>query len=652
MTEDGKQNLKHKKPAALTNPVNQPTSTPRSFSASTFGERISRALALIALYTAVLTACRYFAYEVRFDFLVPHEFQEERLYSLAVNLPIKLGFLLLFRQFGSLLTYFSVPDLMRIAAAMASANLVSYLLRYGFNPGLMSPRGVVLIDFVLGVGALSAMRLGFRIYRERYLTGHSPNGKAARRIAVLGAGDAGAEFVRETQAKPSLGLRPVFFLDDDWKKHGHSIHGISVLGAPEEIARLRKDYPIDACVLAMPSAPAKRLQEIYKVLTAEGLKVEIVPSMAELASGRVQVTKIRPVQVEDLLGRDTVDLRSDDVAALVRDKVILVTGAGGSIGAELCRQIAGYHPQRLLLVEQAEGSLFNIEAELNERGQQHLIVPLVADIMDADRMRFIFERYTPQVVFHAAAHKHVFMMERQPGEAVKNNTTGTRRLAELAVAKGVGVFVLISTDKAINPTSAMGASKRLAELHLLALQDKPGNRTRFMAVRFGNVLGSSGSVIPIFKQQIATGGPVTVTHPDVTRYFMTIPEAVGLVLRTTTLGQGGEIFVLDMGKPVKIVDLARQLIELSGLRPGEDIEIKFIGLRAGEKLFEELQHHSEQLKPTAHERIHLLAASAPHGEKWVADCRAELEEQAGQLDPNQLRQRIRKFVPEYSPHLD
>ncbi len=623
------------------------------FAAASLGERVVRVVSLMALYTAVLAACRYLAYEVRFDFLVPPEFQQERLYSLAISLPVKLGCLLLFRQFGSLLTYFSVPDLMRIGVAMAVANLASYLLSHGINPGLLSPRGVVLMDFVLSVSALSAMRLSFRIYRERYLSARRVDGKESRRIAVLGAGDAGAEFVREVQAKPSLGLKPVFFLDDDEKKHGRTIHGIAVLGAPEEIVKLRKENKIEACVLAMPSIPGKRLQEIYKMLSAEGLKVEIVPSMAELASGRVQVTKIRPVQVEDLLGRAAVDLRSDNVAALVTGKVVMVTGAGGSIGSELCRQLVAYNPQRLLLVEQAEGSLFYIEAELNERGCQSVIVPLVADILDLPRMRFIFDRFKPQVVFHAAAHKHVYMMERQPGEAVKNNTTGTRQLAELAGAWGVEAFVLISTDKAINPTSAMGASKRLAEIHLQARQHQPGNGTRFIAVRFGNVLGSSGSVIPIFKKQIAEGGPVTVTHPEVTRYFMTIPEAVGLVLQTAVMGQGGEIFVLDMGKPVKIVDLARQLIELSGLRPDEDIEIKFIGMRPGEKLYEELQHHSEHLRPTTHARIMLLVnGGSAATTDWAGRCISEIEGRIGELEPNQLKLAIKGLVPEYSPHLD
>jgi FlaA1/EpsC-like NDP-sugar epimerase len=396
------------------------------------------------------------------------------------------------------------------------------------------------------------------------------------------------------------------------------------------------------------------------MLAAEGLKVEIVPSLAELTTGRVQVSKIRPVQVEDLLARESVDLRSTEVPSLVGDRVVLVTGAGGSIGGELCRQIAALNPQRLLMVDQAESMLFGIEQELNAAGYGAVTLPLIADILDAARMRFIVERYAPDVIFHAAAHKHVSMMERQPGEAVKNNTTGTRQLAELASECGVGTFVLVSTDKAINPTSVMGATKRLAEMHVQVIHSRPGNRTRFIAVRFGNVLGSSGSVIPIFKQQIAAGGPVTVTHPEVTRYFMTIPEAVGLVLQTAVLGKGGEIFVLDMGSPVKIVDLARNLIELSGLRPDEDIEIKFIGLRPGEKLFEELQHHTERLQPTTHPRI-LRFASPPPPEEWRRTCISEIEEPclataapgaAGELEAEQLKLLMKRLVPEYTPFLD
>lgn len=630
----------------MANPVQSP-------STSAVAERAVRVVILVAVYSAVLVLCRYFSYELRFDFLVPPEHQQERLVSIAFSLPVKLAALLMFRQFGSLLSYFSVPDLLRIAAAMASANIVAYLIRMGVTPGFTTPRGVILTDFVLSVGALGFIRLSFRIYRERYsAAAKSSTFHKAKRIVVLGAGDAGAQFVQEAQSRPALGLKPVFFLDDDTSKHGRHIHGVPVLGMPEEVGRWKRDYDVDSAVLAMPGAAVKRAQEIYKLLSSEGLKVDILPSMAELASGRVQVTKIRPVQVEDLLGRAMVDLRSELVTEMMRDKVVLVTGAGGSIGSELCRQIAAYSPRRLLLVEQAEGSLFYIENELNDRGYRHTIVPLVADIMDAPRMQSIFERFRPQVVFHAAAHKHVFMMERQPGEAVKNNTTGTRQLAETAARHGVETFVFISTDKAINPTSAMGASKRLAEMHLQSIAARGGAKTRFIAVRFGNVLGSSGSVIPIFKQQIAAGGPVTVTHPEVTRFFMTIPEAVGLVLKTSVLGENGRIYVLDMGKPVKIVDLAKQLIELSGLRPGEDIEIKFVGLRPGEKLYEELQHQSEQLLPTSHERIFLLASDAPPTAAWADACLHDVERRVTELDPQQLKLAIKRLVPEYQPHLD
>ncbi|MDD3180444.1 MAG: nucleoside-diphosphate sugar epimerase/dehydratase [Opitutaceae bacterium] len=627
------------------------TTSKTSWAAVEMG-RIKRTVVLLMAYGFILSACRYVSYEVRFDFLVPPEFQDERVLSLAFAIPIKILFLLIFRQFGTLLTYFSVPDLLRITAAMGCASITAYLIRFVGSPSMIPPRGVLLVDFVLSVAALATMRLAFRIYRERYGNGHKSTGeKSARRIVILGAGDAGAQLAGEALSKPSLGLRPVFFLDDNQGKHGHLIHGIPVLGRPEDIAQVRKDYPVDDCVLAMPSAPGRRLQEIYRLMSAEDLKVEIVPSLEELATGRVRVSKIRPVDVVDLLGRESVDLNNVEIGRMISDRIVLVTGAGGSIGSELCRQILTHNPQRLLMVEQAEFSLFAIESELNAHGYQNTIVPLIADILDLPRMRFILERFKPEVIFHAAAHKHVYMMERQPAEALKNNTTGTRQLAELAGEMGVGTFVMISTDKAINPTSVMGASKRLAEIFLKALHTRFGERTRFIAVRFGNVLGSSGSVIPIFKKQIAEGGPVTVTHPEVTRYFMTIPEAVGLVLQTSVLGKGGEIFVLDMGEPVKIVDLARQLIELSGFRPNEDIEIKFIGLRPGEKLFEELQHTSEHLKPTSHPRI-LLFESSPPDPKWVEASIREIDGHIGDLEANQVKLAIKKLVPEYSPHLD
>jgi FlaA1/EpsC-like NDP-sugar epimerase len=476
------------------------------------------------------------------------------------------------------------------------------------------------------------------------------------------------------------------------------------------------------------------------------IRVEIVPSMEQMVNGVVRVSQIRPVEIDDLLGREPVCLETERISELIRDKVVMVTGAGGSIGCELCRQIAGYHPLRLVLVERCEVQIFPIEQELLALGCGAQVIPLVADIFDDERMLAVFQRFRPQVVFHAAAHKHVPMMEHQPYEAFRNNTLGTKKLAKLSAQFAVERFVLISTDKAINPTNVMGATKRLAELYIQALQrelrskeqgagsedekreigrqanleiGKLGNRetaaersgnleiakaeiangtnggrgstrasigtigaqgfessepgfrirdsaasvsvepklaeaklklTRFMAVRFGNVLGSSGSVIPTFKKQIAAGGPVTVTHPEVTRYFMTIPEAVGLVLQSATLGQGGEIFVLDMGKRVKIVDLARQLIELSGLRPEIDIEIKFTGLRPGEKLFEEITHNTENMGPTEHPKI-MRFVGEPLPLETIRQGLLAIHGKAPSMDANQVKLEIQKLVPEYKPYL-
>ena len=436
------------------------------------------------------------------------------------------------------------------------------------------------------------------------------------------------------------------FFDDDKTKHGKLVHGVPVIGAPETIAKVKGAATIAKAVIAMPSAPAKRVREVVLLLAKQGIKVETMPSLEELASGRMRASRIRPVEVQDLLGRDPVNLDAAGIRQRIEGRVVLVTGAGGSIGAELCRQIVALNPKRLLLVEQAEGALFVIEQELNELGFAGVIVPLVADILDRERMEFVFGRYRPEVVFHAAAHKHVFLMERQPAEAIRNNVLGTRQLARIAAAHGVDAFVLISTDKAINPTSVMGATKRLAEIQLMSLAAETA--TKFMAVRFGNVLGSSGSVVPIFKRQIENGGPVTVTHPDVSRYFMTIPEAVGLVLQSFVLGRGGEIFVLDMGQPVKIVDLARQMIELSGYRVGEDIEITFTGLKPGEKLYEELQHHTERYAATTHPRIMRFTSQAAVGEPGLR----ELEQTLHAMDANQLKALLKRLVPEYTPYLE
>jgi FlaA1/EpsC-like NDP-sugar epimerase len=608
-----------------------------------------RVAILAGFYGAVIAASFWLAYEIRFEFAVPESYREERLRLLPAVLAVKLAALGLARQFGSLMTYFSIPDLTRLVWVTLGSGAVLLLPRLAGAAAWSPPRGVMLSDFMLCLGGLCLGRIGARLWRERLAGAKRARGGAPeQRIVIVGAGDAGATLAREFVNSPSRGFRPVMFLDDDRAKHGKLVHGVPVVGAPEAVAGTPRLESITKAVIAMPSAPARRVREIVLLLAKHGLKVETMPSLEELASGRARATRIRPVEVQDLLGRDPVDLDAAGIRHRIEGRVVLVTGAGGSIGAELCRQIAALNPRRLLLVEQAEGALFAIEQELNESGFAGAIVPLVADILDRERMEFVFARYRPEIVFHAAAHKHVFLMERQPAEAIRNNVLGTRRLAELAAAHGVDAFAFISTDKAINPTSVMGATKRLAEIQLMTVAARAGGATKFMAVRFGNVLGSSGSVVPIFKRQIERGGPVTVTHPDVTRYFMTIPEAVGLVLQSFALGKGGEIFVLDMGQPVKIVDLARQMIELSGYRVGEDIEIAFTGLKPGEKLFEELQHHTERYAATAHPRIMRFTSAAADGGPGLR----ELEQPLHAMEASQLKALLHRLVPEYTPHVE
>jgi FlaA1/EpsC-like NDP-sugar epimerase len=563
---------------------------------------------------------------------------------------MKLAFLLVFGQFSGLLSYFSLPDLQRLFYATSSSTVLLLVMRLGSGTFYSPPRGVILVDFVLSFLFLAGTRLGFRVIRGRYFAKDGRSSRRAKRVGIIGAGDAGASLARELVTKRGLGLQPVAFFDDDVGKRRSRIHDIPVIGRPEELLNSKLNLELEKCIIAMPSAPAKRIGEIVKILQQARLPFETIPALDQLATGQVKVSQLRQVEIQDLLGRDPVELDTDNIRELLKGRVVMVTGAGGSIGSELCRQIASFSPQRLLLVEQSEVQMFQIEQELIQSGHGGVVLPLIADILDAPRIRSIFERFGPAVVFHAAAHKHVPMMESQPAEAIKNNILGTAQIAEMALETGVDRFVLISTDKAINPTNVMGATKRMAEIFLQALHAGNASRTKFMAVRFGNVLGSSGSVIPTFNRQIAAGGPVKVTHPDVTRYFMTIPEAVGLVLQSAAQGDGGEIFVLDMGKPVKIVDLARQLIELSGLRPDEDIEIEFVGLRPGEKLFEELSHKGENISPTNHPKI-MRFVSEPLPLKEV---RAQLESLTGHLnetDPNQFKLLLKTCVPEYQPYL-
>ena len=615
---------------------------------STFTKAV-RQTYLLAAYGAGLALSLWVAFQLRFDFNVSPEYLVHFDLMLLVGVSVKLLLLLAFGQLGSLLSYFGFHDLGKILAVCLIAAALALGIWAVTGVPYAPPRAVILSDFLLSFLYLCGFRLSLRLVREGYFE-RTLNKEAHRRVAVIGAGDVGATLVRDFQIRRGLGVSPVAFFDDNPQKWGTSIHGVTVEGSPETLSDYLDRRQVDEVIIAMPSASGRRIREIVRLLNQRRLRFEIVPSYEQLRTGRVRVSQIRPVEIQDLLGRVPVNLEGDRIRELVANRVVLVTGAGGSIGSELCRQIASYNPSRILLVERSEFLLFQIEQELIGLGYSHLLTPLVADILDRDRLEGIFGRFRPAVVFHAAAHKHVPMMEHQPAEAIRNNTIGTRNLATVAAAHEVDRFVLISSDKAINPTNVMGATKRMAELYLQSFHRHGGTRTKFMAVRFGNVLGSSGSVIPTFRRQIAAGGPVTVTHPDVTRYFMTVNEAVGLVLQSATLGEGGEIFVLDMGQPMKIVEVARQLIELSGLQPEVDIEIQFTGLRPGEKLFEELNHHSENHVATTHARI-MRFVSEPQPLAVIDEQLTALHATASALDADAVKRAIKQVVPEYQPHV-
>lgn len=619
---------------------------------STWAKNAYRSPLLVAVYGGIFAVSLWLAYQFRFDFVVPAPYAGHIVLALIWILPFKLLCLRLFGHFDGYLSYFGTPDLGRIFSAVGASSGILLVVWAVAGLAFVPPRGVILADFVLSLGGISATRLALRLFRERYLAPKTKSGKVPRRVAIVGAGDVGAALARELMSKRWLALQPVAFFDD-FKNSRATIHGLPLLGPPEALLDPKRDFKrklrIQDVIIAMPSAPAKRVREVVKVLQQAELKMQTVPSMAQLATGQVKVSALRSVEIQDLLGRASVEIDSENVGRLLEGQVVMVTGAGGSIGSELCRQIASFKPAKLILVERSEPHLFAIEQELLENAPSINLVPLVADILEVSRMEQIFNEFAPQTVFHAAAHKHVPMMESQPAEAVKNNSIGTAHLATLAAHHRIDRFVLISTDKAINPTSVMGASKRLAEMFLQALHASGDSPTKFMAVRFGNVLGSSGSVVPIFSRQIAAGGPVKVTHPEMTRYFMTIPEATRLVLQSAALGEGGEIFVLDMGKPVKILDLARQMIELSGLVPGSDIEISITGLRPGEKLFEELRHEGENLRTTNHSKI-MRFVTKPLPLSFVKTAIEEFVRCINVAEPDQVKAMLKALIPEYRPH--
>jgi len=592
-----------------------------------------------------------FAASLMLSFLVANNMQFRRSW-LIDQYPLLLFFFIiiklvvfgLFKQYRGWWRYVGISDLIGILRASLVSTLIIVSLwaalifaptpvRQKLQNVTLVGQSVFMADLFTTFLLLAGLRMLIRLYHEEFRT--VERGRL-KRLLIVGAGDAGEAFLREIHRKPVAEHEAIGFIDDHPHKQGTNIHGIPVLGTVEQLPKICKDRNIEEVAIAMPSADPKELRRVIQVCAGIKIRFRTVPSITD-------VSQVRDVDINDLLRREVVELDLDLIEAFVKDKIILVTGAGGSIGSEMCRQVCNFNPKLLLLIEQAENPLFDIERELHKFFPQVAIKAIIGNITDKIRIDEIFERYKPQVVIHAAAHKHVPLMELNPGEAIKNNVLGTQTVADAADRYGSTNFVMISTDKAVNPTSIMGSSKRIAEMHIQDLSRT--SKTHFVTVRFGNVLGSTGSVIPIFKKQIAEGGPITVTHPEMKRYFMTIPEASQLVLQAATMGKGGEIFVLDMGEPVKIVDLARELITLSGF--GEDIKIEFTSPRPGEKLFEELSIKGEDMQLTRHPKIAIWKNILKDRDKLHAGIK-ELVNASKTQNHSEIVKKIKELVPGYT----
>lgn len=543
------------------------------------------------------------------------------------------------RLYNSIWRFASVKEILYIFVATMISTIVNFLVYFGFSIPIF--RSYFPLYFLILFSFLFIERFSYRfvraVYRKNFFSGLKKN------ILIVGAGDAGNLAIRELEMSNQLDARVVGVIDDDKKKHGTYIQGVKVLGDRNKIPDFVKKYNIDEIIIALPSVSKKNIKEIVNICQETSCKIKILPGIYQLVTGEVEVAKLRNIQIEDLLGREPVNANSKEIGRYVAEKTVLVTGAGGSIGSELSRQIAANYPRRLILLDIYENTLYDIERELLKSYPNLDLITLVGSVRNRSRLTHIFEEYKPDLIFHAAAHKHVPLMEDSPNEAIKNNVFGTMELCKAADQFGAEKLVLISTDKAVNPTNVMGASKRICEMLVQYYNER--SNTNFVAVRFGNVLGSNGSVIPYFKKQIAEGGPVTVTHPDIIRYFMTIPEAVSLVLKAGANANGGEIFVLDMGEPVKILDLAKNMIALSGHEVGTDIEIVFTGLRPGEKLYEELLMDEEGLQSTDNELIHIGKPIKFDAKKFEAGLRRLYRVSYGEKDG--IRKVIKEIVPTY-----
>lgn len=622
--------------------------------------KLYRNLVLVAAAdVALLTLALFLSYLLRFDFNIPPAFQAALIRALPIILVCKLLSFHYFDLYRGMWRYTSIADLLNLLKAVSASSMIIVTVLLLGTRFIGFPRSVFVMDWCLSILLVGGFRLGIRVVMERLSEGgtkaslvailrvaFSTDRAGRKNLLIVGAGSGGEKIYREISANAALPFRVVGFLDDDPGKLGKKIHGVPVLGGVDALSEAPVRLQADEVLIAIPSASAQQMRRIVDLCKSSGLPFKTIPGYGELIDGRISVNSIREVAYRDLLGRDVIRLEEDRIAACLKGGCVLVTGAGGSIGSELCRQICRFDPKRIVLFERAESPLYEIDLDLRRNFPHIQVVGVLGDILDQALLDDVFQRHRPQNVFHAAAYKHVPMLELQPWQAVLNNIGGTAQVVAAAGRGGAERFVFVSTDKAVRPANVMGASKRVAEMLVQCQKNQASTGTKFMIVRFGNVVGSVGSVVPLFKKQIERGGPVTVTHPEVTRYFMTIPEACQLILQAGSMGEGNEIFILDMGTPIKIVDMARDLIRLSGYEPEVDIKIEYIGLRPGEKLYEELITEGEGILPTGHEKIMVLQGNACD----LGALRRQIEALialARKQDDEGIRVILHEVVPEY-----
>jgi FlaA1/EpsC-like NDP-sugar epimerase len=606
-------------------------------------DRLRSRTAALAHDLATIPVAWLLAYWLRFNLsTIPPDFLDGALVALPLVMLVQGTVYWFFGLYRGVWRFASLPDLTRIAKAVFTGTALTLFALFAFNRMGQVPRSVPVLFLVLQLVLLAGPRLFYRWFKD-----HRLNLRSGERVLIVGAGQAGEMLVRDMLRDPRRAYLPVAFVDDRLRRHGGEVQGVPVRGGTQEIPTLAQSLAVDLILLAIPSASARDMQRLVALCEVSGKPFRTVPPLQSLMTGQIGINQLRQVAIEDLLGRDPVTLDWDGIRAGLAGRVILVTGAGGSIGSELCRQIAGAGPGRLILVDNGEFNLYRIEMDISQAHPGLAFTRRLLDVTDTDAVTALFRDLRPQLVFHAAAYKHVPLLEDQARAAVRNNVLGTRLVAQAADAWGCERFVLISTDKAVNPSNVMGATKRLAEGLCRDLNAR--SNTRYITVRFGNVLDSAGSVVPLFRRQIEQGGPVTVTHPEIERFFMTIPEACQLIMQAAVIGEGGETFVLDMGEPVKIRYLAEQMICLSGRRPDKDIAISYVGLRPGEKLYEELFYGSEALAATAHPKIRAARSTRQVPQIGLnADVDA-LGEAVQRGDEAELRALLQHLVPEWRP---